>query len=105
MIKWFLTQFQKTKKSNSKTNFKILEKGEKQEIIFPLEKQDNKEWRLKKWYIDKGEKVKTGQIICSIENENNQIEFESFITGKMNYFKVEGQKIEKGQIIAEIIGE
>lgn len=103
MINWFLNQIEKIKKSPT-INSKVLEKGEKQEIIFPLEKQDNQEWRLKKWYVNKGEKVKLGQKICCIENDKNQIEFESFVTGRINYFKVEQQKIEKGDLISEIIG-
>lgn len=104
MINWFIKKIEKIKNGNSKTKSNVLKKGEQQEITFPFEQQNNQEWRLKKWYFNKGEQVKEGQIICCIENDKNQIEFESFVSGRLNYFKVEGQKIEKGELIAEIIG-
>lgn len=92
-------------KTEAEQNEKVLKYGEKENIIFPLDSDKHGDWRIKKWHFQKGKSIETGEIICSIENDKHSIEFESFMKGKLNYFKQEGQKIEKGTIIAEIIGE
>ena len=111
MRKWIIKQFDKlgldtsNLKTQAKLNQRVLEYGEIEKIIFPFESNQKNDWRIKKWFFDKGKRIEYGNIICSIENEEQQVEFEAGMSGRLNYFKLEGQKVEKGTVLAEITGE
>lgn len=110
MRKWLIKQIEKfgLDSSNLKTDAELkgrfLEAGESEKIIFPMELDINSEWRIKEWFFEKGQIVNPGDIIGAVENEKQRFEFESFIGGKLNYFKQVGQEVEGGSVLAEIAG-
>ena len=59
-----------------------LEKGKTQSVFTP-ELGNQKELTLTKWYFNAGDIVKSGDIICDIENENITMEFETVFSGKI----------------------
>ncbi|MAN27996.1 MULTISPECIES: biotin/lipoyl-containing protein [Mesonia] len=59
-----------------------LEKG-KVESIFSPDLGDQKGLVLTKWFVQPGDIVNYGDIICEIENKNIVMEFESFYNGKI----------------------
>ncbi len=69
------------KEHTTQSNFD-LEKG-KVERIFSPALRDQKGLVLTKWWVQPGDIVNHGDIICEIENENITLEFESFYNGKI----------------------
>ncbi|WP_082591161.1 biotin/lipoyl-containing protein [Sediminicola sp. YIK13] len=67
--------------SNSVSDFK-LDKGEVQTIFTP-ELGNQKGLTLSKWFYKSGDIVKSGDIICVIENEDITMEFESVFNGRI----------------------
>ena len=59
-----------------------LEKGKTQSVFTP-ELGNQKGLTLTKWYFNAGDIVKSGDIICDIENENITMEFETVFSGKI----------------------
>ena len=59
-----------------------MEKG-KVESIFSPDLGDQKGLVLTKWFVQPGDIVNYGDIICEIENKNIVMEFESFYNGKI----------------------
>lgn len=59
---------------------------------------------LKKWFVKPGDHVKTGDIVCEIENENIVMEFESFYCGKIISTCSQNEELEIGQEIFKIEG-
>ena len=111
MRNWIIKQFEKigldirNLKTHAELNTRVLEYGEKEILVFPFDSSQDNQWRVKEWFFEKGNSILQGDILCSIENEKKVIEFETEISGKLNYFKLEGQKVEKGTVLAEITGE
>ena len=62
------------------SNF-TLEKGKVQSIFAP-NLGSQKGLVLTKWYVKSGDIIKKGTIVCTIENENIVMEFESIFSGK-----------------------
>jgi len=91
-------------KTDAELKGRFLKVGESEKIIFPKELDVNTEWRIKEWFFEKGQIVNPGDIIGAIEDEKQRFEFESFVGGKLNYFKRVGQKVEGGSVLAEIAG-
>lgn len=110
MRNWFLKQLDKlgldtsNLKTDSELNGRFLEYGESGNIIFPKELDNGNDWIIKEWFFKKGQMVRPGDVIGAVEDKTQRFEFESFVGGKLNYFKKIGQKVEGGQILAEIIG-
>ncbi|WP_282163367.1 biotin/lipoyl-containing protein [Ulvibacterium marinum] len=63
------------------SNFK-LEKGKVESVLSP-DLGNLKGLILTKWYVKPGDIVKSGDIVCQLENENITMEFESFYSGKI----------------------
>jgi len=89
MIKTLLQKlFHSDKKWNKNLNGSIettefeLEKGQVQLITTP-ELKNQKGLTLAKWYFKSGDIIKSGDIVCIIENENISMEFESFFSGRL----------------------
>lgn len=59
-----------------------LEKGKVQSIFAP-ELETQKNLVLTKWYFKPGDIIKTGAILCTIENKNIAMEFESSFSGEI----------------------
>ena len=59
-----------------------LENGKIQSVFTP-EIGNQKGLILTKWYFKPGDIVKSGDIICDIENENITMEFETVFSGKI----------------------
>lgn len=110
MRKWLIKQIEKIglDSSNLKTEAELqgrfLQVGEAEKIIFPQELDLNTEWRIKEWYFEKGQVVKPGDVIGAIGDEKQRFEFETFVGGRLNYFKALGQKVEGGSVLVEITG-
>lgn len=110
MRKWFLEQIDKLGldstgfKTEAEIKGRHLEYGESEDIIFPHELIEDEEWRIVEWFFEKGEIVRPGDVIGAVEDRKKRFEFETFVGGKLNYFKQVGQKVEGGTVLAEIIG-
>ncbi|MGX1927772.1 biotin/lipoyl-containing protein [Flagellimonas sp. 2504JD4-2] len=91
-------------KTDAELNGRFLEYDETENIIFPKELLNGNDWIIKEWFFEKGQLVQPGDVIGAVENKTQRFEFESFVGGKLNYFKKPGQKVQGGQILAEIIG-
>ena len=71
-----------TNKSVSTSSAQTLEKGKVESIYAP--KLGNQSGLiLTKWYVKPGDLVKSGDIVCEIENDNISIEFETYYNGKV----------------------
>ncbi|MFS4468507.1 hypothetical protein [Maribacter sp. 2210JD10-5] len=111
MRKWIIKQIEKfgLDSSNLKTEQeqkgRILKNGELEKIIFPDGLDNSSEWRVKEWFFEKGQLIRPGDIIGTVENKEQRFEFETFVGGKLVFFKMIGQKVEGGTILAEIKGE
>lgn len=110
MRKWFLEQIEKLGldstplKSKAEVNGRFLEYGESENIVFPHELIEDGEWRIVEWLFEKGQFVKPGDAIVALENKRKRFEYETYVGGKLNYFKQVGQKVDGGTVMAEIIG-
>ncbi len=110
MRKWFSKQIEKlgghsaSFKTTAAVQGRFLESGQSQNILFPKELDNQGEWRIKAWLFEKGQVVSPGAVIGLVENKKEQLEFETFVGGKLNYFKKVGQRVEGGSIVAEITG-
>lgn len=91
--------------SNSKnTNYeKILNKGEKFSIIVP-DLGKNKDVIITNWLKKANETIKSGEVICDIENDKVVMELESFVSGKIIYTHPLNQKIKPNTEICIIEG-
>ena len=81
-----------------------LEKGEKIELKIPEVILGDGIWRISEWYVQTGDNVSPGKVLCKIESENEESNFESFLEGKINYRNISQNKLDKDSIIAEIVG-
>ena len=81
-----------------------LEKGEKIELKIPEVILGNKIWRISEWYVQTGDNVSSGKVLCKIESENEESNFESFLEGKINYRNTSKNRLDKDSVIAEIVG-
>ncbi len=79
-------------------------KGEKIELKIPEALLGNGIWRISEWYVQTGDIVNPGKVLCKIESENEMSNFESFMEGKINYRNTSKNRLDKDSIIAEIIG-
>ncbi|TRZ45106.1 biotin/lipoyl-containing protein [Robertkochia solimangrovi] len=112
MNNWLIKQLEKigldlsNVKPSADTNIRILERGEKESIVFPMVSSVKSEWRILKWHFEKGQQVNYGDILCTIENTSlkEKMDFETYVAGTLNYFLREGQKVDQGVIVAEISG-
>lgn len=59
---------------------------------------------LSKWLVKTGDVVKTGDILCEIENDNFHFEFESFYSGKIVSLCDLNQELTIGSEICKIEG-
>ncbi|QHI35682.1 hypothetical protein IMCC3317_10290 [Kordia antarctica] len=59
---------------------------------------------LTKWYYKTGDIVKHGDILCRIENENLEMEYESFCEGKLIWCCENNKKLTVGMEICKIEG-
>ena len=91
-------------KTDAELNGRFLDYGESENIIFPKELGNGNDWIIKEWFFKNGQMVQPRDVIGAVEDKTQRFEFESFVGGKLNYFKRIGQKVEDGQILAEIIG-
>ena len=80
-----------------------LKKG-KVESIFSPELGNQKGLILTKWYVKPGDIVKSGDIVCEIENENITMEFETFYSGKILSICRLNQKLTNRIEIFTIVG-
>ncbi|WP_282121796.1 hypothetical protein [Algibacter mikhailovii] len=81
-----------------------LEKGEKIELKIPEAILGNGIWRISEWYVENGDNISPGKVLCKIESENEESNFESFLEGKINYRNTSKNRLDKDSIIAEIVG-
>ncbi len=81
-----------------------LENGEKIELKIPEVLLANGIWRISKWYVQTGDNVSPGKVLCKIESENEESNLESFLEGKINYRNISKNRLDKDSIIAEIVG-
>jgi pyruvate/2-oxoglutarate dehydrogenase complex dihydrolipoamide acyltransferase (E2) component len=91
-------------KTEAELEGRFLEYGKSQEIIFPDELIEDGEWRIAEWFFEKGQIVNPGDAIGAVEDRKKRFEFETYVGGKLNYFKQVGQKVDGGTVLAEIIG-
>ncbi len=91
-------------KTEAELEGKFLEDGQLERITFPNELNQGGEWRVKEWFFEKGEVVNPGDILGAVENKEQRFEFETFVGGKLNYFKQVGQRVEANSVLAEIAG-
>jgi glycine cleavage system H lipoate-binding protein len=91
--------------SNSKnTNYeKTLNRGEKFSITAP-DLGKNKDVIITNWLKKTDEIIKSGDVICEIENDKVVMELESFVTGKIIYMHSLNQKIKPNTEICIIEG-
>ncbi|WP_282055737.1 biotin/lipoyl-containing protein [Maribacter luteus] len=80
-----------------------MEKG-KIESIFTPELGNQKGLSLTKWYFKPGDIIKSGDIVCEIENENITMEFESIYSGRILSTCKPKQKLTSGTEIFRIEG-
>ncbi|MDB2385397.1 hypothetical protein N9V96_02880 [Polaribacter sp.] len=66
--------------------------------------ENHKEFTLTKWYFNSGDIVKTGDVICEIENKKFSMELESFYTGKITLIKREKEILKPNEEICRISG-
>lgn len=88
--------------TNSDINFK-LKSGEIQTVTMP-EIMGQNNFEVIEWLCKEGDVVKSGQIICVLENENIALEFESFTEGKIHFTCEKHIILHKGEVLFEIIG-
>ena len=81
-----------------------LQKGEKVELKIPEAILKNGVWRISEWYVETGDIVSPGKVLCQIESKKETSHFESFLHGKINYRNTSKNKLDKNSVIAEIVG-
>ncbi|MBU3012541.1 acetyl-CoA carboxylase biotin carboxyl carrier protein subunit [Polaribacter vadi] len=62
----------------------------------------NKSFKISKWFVNVGDLIKEGQIICELENNSMSIEFESLTTGKLVYITKPKNKLQPNDLICKI---
>lgn len=82
---------------------KILNKGEKFSVTVP-DLGKNKDVIITSWLKKTDETIKSGEVICEIENDKVVMELESFVTGKIIYTHPMNQKIKPNTEICIIEG-
>jgi len=80
-----------------------LDKGKVESILTP-DLGNQKGLTLTKWYFKSGDIVKSGDVVCNIENENITMEFESVFNGRILSTCKLNEKLTSGTIIFEIEG-
>lgn len=100
----FKTKEEMEKKGTTSTQTETkLEKGKTQSIFLP--KMGNQRgFILTKWYVKPGDIVKSGDVICEIENKKITMEFETFYSGKIINTCRLNQKLTNGTEIVKIEG-
>ncbi|MET1258583.1 lipoyl domain-containing protein [Flagellimonas sp. DF-77] len=61
-------------------------------------------YRLTKWHKEPGDHIRSGDIVCSLENETILFEFESLYSGRLQYRIPLNQKMEVGEVLFHIEG-
>lgn len=80
-----------------------LEKGKMQSFFIP-DLGNQKGLILTKWYFKPGDIIKSGDIVCNIENENITMECESVFSGKLISTCRLNQQLSSGTEIFKIEG-
>jgi hypothetical protein len=80
-----------------------LEKGKVLSILLP-DLGNQKELVITKWYVTPGDVVNSGDIVCTIENENITMEFETFYSGKIISICKQNQELTIGKEVFKIEG-
>lgn len=80
-----------------------LKKGDTKSIYTP-ELGNLKGLVLTQWYFEIGDIVKSGDVVCKIENENITLEFETLYGGKIISTCRLNQKLTKGVEILKLEG-
>jgi hypothetical protein len=81
-----------------------LKKGEKIQIKIPEAMLGAEVWQISKWYVNLGDYVMPGNVLCEIKSKNKTSNFESFMEGQINYINTSNNKLEKNMIMVEIVG-
>lgn len=80
-----------------------LEKGEIKSILIP-DFGNQSGFKITKWYFKIGSKLKSGDVICIIENKDLTMELESIYSGKLISTNQTKEGLEKGAEICKIEG-
>ena len=81
-----------------------LKYGQTEQVYFPSELAKRKDWVIDEWLFKIGQKIQPGDIVCIIKSKKISFEFESFIGGTLTYTAPRRQKLRKGTLMLEMIG-
>ncbi len=63
-----------------------------------------KEYKITKWHVQPGQLIKTGDVVCDLENRTILMEFESIYGGRVLPIVQLDQKLKVGDAIFKIEG-
>lgn len=83
---------------------KMLDKGQKEQILFPDRFDDTLNWAIKKWNFAIGDTIYPGDVICIIHSKKIVLDFEVIVGGKLEYAYPVEQKLSTYTKIAVVTG-
>ena len=74
------------------------------EVRFPTLKEDDSdaEGLLATWFVDDGEAVEGGQLLCEVQVEKTSVDVEASSAGTVRLKTEEGDVVRQGAVIATI---
>lgn len=84
-------------------NRRFLESDENSILQLPDEFKSEGAWKVKKWKVKEGQKVYPGGVICILKSPTREIEFVSFLGGRLKQAHPMGKIIREGNSIAELV--
>ena len=82
---------------------RFLDPGENSILQLPDEFKSEGALKVKKWKVKEGQKVYPGSVICILKSPTREIEFVSFLGGRLKQAHPRGKLISDGNSIAELV--